>query len=151
MTDMHVGDSDREEVSTFLAEKYAGGYITYMELSERLTTAWTARTDSELYRATERLPGGEFRDRMRSAPRYRAELSAAVAPSFPQRLRALPAWKRAVCAAAGMFTLAVTGSATLTAKHHLSAPAVVPLAAAQVLGYVFGVIALFAALWDVSR
>jgi hypothetical protein len=48
MTELRIGDSDREAAVSALGEHYAAGRLTKEEYDERADAAWSARTSSQL-------------------------------------------------------------------------------------------------------
>jgi hypothetical protein len=56
MTDLRIGDTEREGASNLLSEHYTLGRLSHDELLQRLDLATTARTASELRQVTRDLP-----------------------------------------------------------------------------------------------
>lgn len=69
MTEIRASDADRERVARFLNRHFADGRLTVDELSERLESAFAARTLPELERLGRDLPGRTLGRRERRAQR----------------------------------------------------------------------------------
>jgi len=67
--DLRIGDADREQAATDLAEHYAQGRLTTEEHRERLDQIWAARTRRELGPIFADLPGRAFHAATRTGPR----------------------------------------------------------------------------------
>ena len=57
MDNMRIGDEEREQAATVLAEHFASGRLTHSEYAERFDAVWTARTSGDLRTLFHDLPG----------------------------------------------------------------------------------------------
>jgi hypothetical protein len=71
---MRASDADREHVVEALRDAYSQGRLTEEEFSERVETAYKARTYGELGRLTNDLPGQDLRDLARRPAPVRGEV-----------------------------------------------------------------------------
>lgn len=60
-TQMRIGDTERDSITSALREHYAAGRLTRVEFDERLEIVWRAKTGADLFLVLQDLP--ELRDR----------------------------------------------------------------------------------------
>src|SRR5699024_7207249 len=71
---MRIPDSERDRVAQLLQEHFAQGRLDHEEFTERLSSAYKSRTETELARVTEDLPERDLAE-LRSADRAPEEVS----------------------------------------------------------------------------
>jgi hypothetical protein len=73
VTDLRIGDAERERAAADLGEHFAQGRLTADEHAERLEQVWVAKTSAELVPLFRDLPGGAygFRPAVPAAPPVR--------------------------------------------------------------------------------
>lgn len=60
MTELRIGDAERERAAADLGEHFAQGRLTADEHAERLEHVWVAKTQAELVPLFRDLPGGTY-------------------------------------------------------------------------------------------
>lgn len=82
---LRIGDAEREQAQTALADHYAAGRLDHDEYSQRLDRIWAARTRAELDPVFVDLPGAEGVGAPR--PAYPFSTPTARSPQQPGRSR----------------------------------------------------------------
>lgn len=81
MTELRIGDAERERAAADLGEHFAQGRLSADEHAERLEQVWVAKTQAQLVPLFRDLPGGAYGARPATVP--------APGPSRRQ-----PTWRR---------------------------------------------------------
>ena len=81
MTELRIGDAERDRAAADLGEHFAQGRLTADEHAERLEQVWVAKTSAEVELLFRDLPGGAYGARP-------------AGPAPHQQLRPEPSWRR---------------------------------------------------------